>query len=530
MTPNGALPPRATALLLGLVTALLLFRLGQLPLIGPDEPRYARVAVEMQRRDDWVIPTLQGRAWLEKPPLYSWMAGHAFAALGENETAARLPSVVAAVAMTALTALFGARLYGTAAGLHAGFIAGTGLLAFVYGRAASMDMLLAATVTAAVGLLALRMLGIAGGMATTGAGVCAGLALLAKGPLGVLLPVLVTVAFLALSRERGQWWHRLAPGLLPAAVAVVVVAGPWYGAILMAEGREFVDVFLLNHNLARFTSTVHNHPGPIFYYVPILLAGMFVWSGLIVPGLAALKPRAPADLFVLCWIAAPLAFFSAAGSKLPGYILPCLPPLAIAMGRGADELIRAARPTWTSRAMGLVTVVLGALVAASPLVARAMHEPAWTLLVPPALWALVTALALSRRIGGDPASALRILRVGAAGLLLLVTSAAVPVLARRESGRALFRDTGGREVLAWNAWRTAWMAGYFYNDGRVREIATLEEVTAAATPGPALVLCGPAERRLLRALPGYAVSVVAEGPREQTLLRVVRARTVVRPR
>jgi hypothetical protein len=159
-----------------------------------------------------------------------------------------------------------------------------------------------------------------------------------------------------------------------------------------------------------------------------------------------------------------------------------------------------------------------------------MREPFWALLGPPALWALVTALAASRRIALDPASALRVLRVGAAGLLLLITGAAPPILARRESGRALFRDTGGREVLAWNAWRTAWMAGYFYNDGRVREVATLEEVTAAAASGPALVLCGPAERRVLRALPGFSAVVVAEGPRGQSLLRVVRATTVLGPR
>jgi 4-amino-4-deoxy-L-arabinose transferase-like glycosyltransferase len=72
MPPNAALPPRGTALLLALVTALLVFRLGEAPLIGPDEPRYARVAVEMHRRGDWIVPTLQGKAWLEKPPLYYW--------------------------------------------------------------------------------------------------------------------------------------------------------------------------------------------------------------------------------------------------------------------------------------------------------------------------------------------------------------------------------------------------------------------------------------------------------------------------
>jgi 4-amino-4-deoxy-L-arabinose transferase-like glycosyltransferase len=286
------------------------------------------------------------------------------------------------------------------------------------------------------------------------------------------------------------------------------------------QGRAFVGVFLLDHNVARFTSTVHNHPGPFFYYVPVLLAGLFMWSGPALLGLFALRPRAAADLFVLCWLGAPLGFFSVAGSKLPGYILPCIPPLAIAAGCAADRLVQAARPGGAARAIGLVTVALGAVVAAAPIVLRQMREPLWTVVAPPAIWALVTSLAVSRRLAVDAAGGLRILRVGAAGLLLLLTSAAPPLLARRESGRDLFRHAGGQEVLAWHAWRTAWMAGYFYNDGKVREVATLADITAAAAEGPVLVLCGPAELRILRRLPGYAASVVGEGPREQTLVRI----------
>ena len=119
------LPPRATALLLALAAGLLILRLGAVPLLGPDEPRYARVAIEMQRAREWVRPTLGGEPWLEKPPLYYWLAGFAYRLVGENETAARLRSVFAAVLLVGLTTLFGARLLGTAAGLHAGFILAT---------------------------------------------------------------------------------------------------------------------------------------------------------------------------------------------------------------------------------------------------------------------------------------------------------------------------------------------------------------------------------------------------------------------
>ncbi|HEU5319790.1 MAG TPA: glycosyltransferase family 39 protein, partial [Methylomirabilota bacterium] len=197
-----SLPPRATALVLALTAVLLLFRLGAVPLLGPDEPRYARVAVEMHRSHDWVTPTLQGRPWLEKPALYYWLAALSFDLLGETEAAARLPSVLAALLMAGTIALFGARVYGARAGLWAAIVTGTGLLAFAYGRAASMDMLLAANVTAATALVGLSLLGIAGRLAVPAAGVFCGLAVLAKGPIGLVLPVLTVLGWLVATRDR----------------------------------------------------------------------------------------------------------------------------------------------------------------------------------------------------------------------------------------------------------------------------------------------------------------------------------------
>jgi 4-amino-4-deoxy-L-arabinose transferase-like glycosyltransferase len=513
---------RGAALLLAVTAALLLFRLGKVPLLGPDEPRYARVAVEMHRSGDWVTPTLQGKPWLEKPALYYWLAGAAFAALGENETAARLPSVGAALLLVGVTALLGARIFGRAAGLHAGFILATALLPFAYGRAAAMDMLLAATVTVGIGLLALRLLGIAGPLAVPAASAFLGLATLAKGPIGLLLPGLVVAVYLAVRRE-SRWLPELFSWR--SILAFLVVAAPWYFAISLAQGRAFVDVFLLNHNLERFTSTIHNHPGPIYYYVPILLAGLFPWTGLALPALTGLAPKASrADLFVLLWLVLPLVFFSLAGAKLPGYILPCLPPLALLMGRAADRLVlrRPAPPGGGSRTVALIGLVLAAVVSAVPAILYHAHDPAWVMAVPLAGWAVVVAFAFARRVGPDPGGALAILRVGGAGALLLLTQIAPGVVARRESGRDLFLPAHGREVLALGAWRTAWMSGYFYNDGRVREVSTLAEVVAAAESGPVLVLAGPSERRTIEGTPSLRPITLSEGARGNTLLRVER--------
>ena len=521
MSEPHSLPPRGTALLMGLVAALLLLRLGAVPLLGPDEPRYARVAVEMRRSGDAVTPTLQGQPWLEKPPLYYWLAGKAFSLLGETEAAARLPSVAAGLLFVGVTALVGARIYGGVAGLHAGLALGTSVLPFAYARAAAMDMLLAATVTAAIGLVGLRLLGIAGRLAVPAAGLAMGLALLAKGPLGVLLPALVAAGYVVATRDWGLLRRLVSPtGLL----LLLLVAAPWYVLVYRAQGQAFVDVFLLDHNVQRFTSTIHHHPGPPHYYVGIALVGLFPWSGLLVPGFAGLRPRASrADLYVLLWFALPFVFFSAAGSKLPGYVLPCLPPLALLIGRAARDLTRdGARGS--RNAVALLTVALALPVGAAPFILRALGEPGWAATLPLAGWTVMASIAVAARVGSDPAGALRLLRVAAAGILLLLAMAAPPILARRESGRDLFLATGGREVLAWGATRSAWMAGYFYNDGKVREVAGLGEVAAAAERGPALVICGPAERRLLTAAPGLVTRVLAAGPRDSALVRVVARR------
>jgi hypothetical protein len=368
-----ARPLRPLLLLLALVASLLAFRLGAVPLIGPDEPRYARVAVEMSRSGDLVTPTLQGQPWLEKPALYYWLAAGAYRLLGETELAARLPSLLAALVMVAGTVAVGSRIYGPAAGLHAGFVLGTSVLTFAYGRAASMDMLLAATVTLAIGLATLRALQRAGPGAMVAAWGFAALATLAKGPLGLLLPLLVigsVVAFLG-GRRFAREVLSLRGVLLFSAVAL-----PWYTLVLLRERWTFVEVFLLNHNVQRFTSTVHNHPGTIAYYVPILLIGLAPWSGLLLPAVLRLRPRASlADRALLLWFLLPLVFFSGAGSKLPGYILPCLPPLAILMGREADRLVRGDPPGLLGSG-GRAVAILGLIVAsASPTCSRGDSLP-----------------------------------------------------------------------------------------------------------------------------------------------------------
>jgi 4-amino-4-deoxy-L-arabinose transferase-like glycosyltransferase len=511
-----SLPLTSGLLLLGLLAALLALRTGALPLVGPDEPRYVRVAVEMHRSGDFVVPTLEGKPWLEKPPLYYWLAGLAFSALGETEVAARLPSIAATLLLALATAILGARLYGRAAGLHAGFVVATSLLAFAYGHAAAMDALLAASVTCAIGLFALGVFEVAGSLAVPGAWAFAALAALAKGPIGILLPVLVIGLYGLLARDPRVLRALSAPGLALFAL----IGGPWYLLILRREGSAFVSTFLLGHNVQRFLTTEHHHPGSVFYYVGVLLLGLFPWTGLVVPGLAGVRPRASrVDLFVLLWFLAPFLFFTAAQSKLPGYILPCLPPLALLAGREAARLTGGERGV-AFRAGALLGVALGALLLCAPVFVRRLGDPGYLALIPFGLWALVVALLYSRRLVPDPAGAVGVLRVGGAGLVLLLALLAPEILERNEAGRMLFAPARGRPVLVLGAWRTAWMAGYYYDDGKVSEVASAGDLLRAVGEGPTLVLVGPEERRLLERFPALKSIALSEGPRGTALLRI----------
>jgi 4-amino-4-deoxy-L-arabinose transferase-like glycosyltransferase len=531
---DRTLPRKGTALLLGLTAATLLLRLGDVPLIGPDEPRYARVAVEMHRSGDWVTPTLGGEPWLEKPILYYWTASAAFAAFGETEQAARLPSLAAAVLLVWMTALAGARLYGRFAGLTAGFASGTCVLTFVYGRAAAMDELLAAAVTVAVGLLGLRVLDRAGPGAVVAAYAAIGFAILAKGPLGVVVPVLVMGAWLATDRTPGALGRLVSPS---AVGALLLVAAPWYAAILLDQGWHFVDVFLLDHNLLRFASTVHSHPGPPYYYVGVLLLGLLPWTALLLPGFGSLHPRRePADRFVLIWFLAPFAFFSVAGSKLPGYIIPCLPPLGLIMGRGALALARGER---LPRGLGARATAVTGLVLSGALLGLALElafvpDPSGPHLfpanvygtdhvrsvLPAAVWSGLVALLVALRLGRRPLAALTVLRTGAAGFLLLLTLALPPILGHFQSGRRFFLSADGRPVVSWGGWRTAWMAGYFYNEARVSRVDYFWELEQRLAQGVELVLCGPKECAQLEAHPGLETARLAEGAKRNALLRV----------
>jgi 4-amino-4-deoxy-L-arabinose transferase-like glycosyltransferase len=346
-----------------------------LGLVGADEPRYAQIAHEMLNRFDsahtlkgrlgaCVTPYLYGHPWLEKPALYYWRAVFVFQEFGVHDWSARLPSTSFAFMMAALIYLH-MRRFRFGGHLDAALItvACAGIIGFA--RGASTDMQMAAP-------FSIGLLGWYAWYETDSKFwlfdiyFFTGVATLAKGPVAPFLAFVIVCAFAALRREwsivrRSFWW----PGVL-LYFAIVL---PWFIAVQRANPTFFYE-FFVEQNVARFATNRYQHQQPFWYYVVVVLLAIMPWTIIalraLVDGIQTSvaewrlrhasnrkrKPGRPGDAFpefLVLWALIPIFFFSFSQSKLPGYILPSIPPITILTG---DYLFR-------RRAPGLSRSVLG---------------------------------------------------------------------------------------------------------------------------------------------------------------------------
>ena len=346
------------------------FHLSAFGLVGADEPRYAQVAREMFNRHDWIVPTLNGQPWLEKPALLYWKIINSYEVFGVRDWAARVPSAFHALALVLVVFFFMRRLRpGTE--VDAAVITAASAAVIAFARGASTDMLLASYF--AVAMLVWwswqatgRKIWLACFYALLAFGT------LAKGPVAPGLAVLIVGAYALFRRDRkiflgSLWW----PGFL----LFFLIALPWYVAMQLKVPR-FFHIFFIEHNLERFGTNLYQHTQPVWYYIPVFLLSMLPWTLFalmaIVKALRSKVWQSSADdaaqddrdrfqLFLLLWIFIPIVFFSISRSKLPGYILPAIPAAAILT---ADYLGRSLRslPRW---AMTLHSLICGVLVTAA---------------------------------------------------------------------------------------------------------------------------------------------------------------------
>ncbi len=360
---RGAVP----ALLLALLASALFFAgLGAVGLFDADEPAYAQAAREMLARGDWVTPTFNGAPRFDKPVLFYWLIMLSYSLFGVGELAVRCWSALAATALVLLTAWGARRFLGPPADRWAGLALATCLLTAVLARAAVTDMLLAIFVATAIlaGVAAWeaqshgaqRTAHSAGGSAESARGwallawAAMALAVLVKGPIGLVIPGFTFGAGLWVAREFRDGLRRLVPWEGP--LLFLALALPWYLLVLSANGWAFIEGFILKHHVTRFTGVVSSHAGPLWYYLPVLLVGFFPWSGYLPATgwrawqiLRRRKPEGCGDRLIIactCWAVGVFILFSLAGTKLPSYLYPAFPALSLLVaGLGIDK----AKPT-----------------------------------------------------------------------------------------------------------------------------------------------------------------------------------------
>jgi len=336
---TGRLEMRDLIILTVLICLLFTFMLGNRPLSVPDEGRYVEIPREMVASGNYLTPRLNYVKYFEKPVLFYWLEAFSIKLFGLNEFTLRLwPALFALFGCLAL-AVAGARLFGRMTGLLSAAVLATSLLYYGLGRAIILDMPVSILLTLAL----LSFLvgsheapGLKRRLYMWGFYAFAALAVLTKGLIGIFIPAMVIGVWIFLLGE----WRMLKTLYIPSGLALfLLIAAPWHIMVDMAN-PEFFQFYFIHEHFQRFLTKVHGRYKPFWYFIPIVLLGLFPWSAFL---LQAIKHSVPSTwrerhehrdaLFFLLWAGLVFLFFSASSSKLAPYILPVFPPLALLIGR-----------------------------------------------------------------------------------------------------------------------------------------------------------------------------------------------------
>ncbi|MCE9650776.1 MAG: glycosyltransferase family 39 protein [Parvibaculum sp.] len=317
---------------------LFLFDIGNRNISSPDEGRYIEIPREMVESGDYVLPRLNGVLYFEKPPLFYWLEASAIKTLGISEGTMRLWPALLGIFGALMTYGVARRFYGRAAGFVAGGVLATSLMYYALARFVIIDMSESVLMSAALFAFLLSaeerdekkaLWWARGGHAA------AALAVLAKGLIGVLLPGLIGLVWIALIGR----WSFVRRALCPSGIAIfLAIALPWHILAAM-RNHDFLWFYIVHEHFLRFTTTVHRRNEPMWYFIPVLLVGFLPWTGYLwhavkdaLPGWTR-RSEKPVELFLLLWAGIIFVFFTFSDSKLPPYILPIFPPLAVLLGR-----------------------------------------------------------------------------------------------------------------------------------------------------------------------------------------------------
>jgi len=399
----STLAKRGSLVLFIAVAAFYLYGLGHLPLLGPDEPRYAQIAREMFLNRDPITPTLGGLPWFEKPALLYWMMIASYKLFGVSEWSARLPGAVSGL-LTVLAVFYmgrsverrtgreiersarGGGLAPPGLGFWCALSAATTLGIVVFSRAASFDIIVTMTMTWALAFFLNAELSETAASRwryLAGFYIFIGLSLLAKGLIGIVIPMGVVGLFYVFRRRLPE--RNVFSSLLWGLPLALAVAAIWYAPVTLRHGWTFIDHFFIQHQFARYVSNKYRHPAPVYFYLLVLFPLSLPWTAFLIDEFGKARrwhwranneAGVAADTLVVlafAWMLVPLVFFSFSTSKLPGYILPVLPAAALISGRRLTQLASDSQAgRWAMRLTAAFSLLLAVAV---PLYAWRSGQP-----------------------------------------------------------------------------------------------------------------------------------------------------------
>lgn len=363
------------------------FRLGSVTLFDVDEAVFSEATKEMVQSGNWITPTYNGENRYDKPILFYWLMAVSYKIFGINEFGARFPSALAGFILCIAIFFFLREIISEKTAFHAVLSLAFSIYFFAYAHSAVTDMVLTLFIT--LSLISFYLSVEKDRRYLYGFYIFSALALLTKGLIGVIFPFGIAVVYLLI---RYGLKGIKSVFNLKASVLFLIIASPWYIAQLFINGDEFVQQFLIKHHFRRYTGVISGHGGPIYYFIPAIIIGMFPWIAFLPQGIREalvrhkpedrLKVVQPISYFALIWFAFIFIFFSLSTTKLPNYILPAVPALSIIISSG----ISAQNKNWSRYSYGfmaVISVLAGiAFVILKPyLLKYGIHDANWTILM-----------------------------------------------------------------------------------------------------------------------------------------------------
>jgi len=305
-----------------------------MPLMEPDEGRYSLIPSTMNRTGDYITPHLKEVVYIEKPPLAYWATAAAFKVFGENPFSSRLFSALCAWGCILLAWRIGRYFHDEKTGLYAAAVLTMSLYHLAIGRINILDMPLALFVCLAVWAGFRYLAGPARKSQLYLFYFFCGLAFLTKGLIGIVFPGAILVLWLLVSR---RWRDIFRLVSLPGMAILLAVSLPWIVLVQMAN-PDFLWFFFVREHFLRYTTTMHHRNETVFYFIPVLLAGVIPWLGYFaqagrgIRGLWGRLFNGEEKRFLITWILFVFLFFSVSSSKLIPYIAPLFVPLAVLIG------------------------------------------------------------------------------------------------------------------------------------------------------------------------------------------------------